>query len=441
MIKPKILIVDDEENILLLIKESLIEISKEIKTFNRAQKAFECFKNEKFDLIITDLKMPEMDGLELVKNIRNIDSDVSIIVMTGFLTVDNAINAIKAGANEYINKPIKPFDIRRIVKRIIEDKTIRQENIELKNKLKEQISFSQYITQSSKIKDIFQKLSKVVTEDTTILLTGETGTGKDLLARLIHYNSHKKHGPFIVFNAAGRPENLIESELFGFEKGSFTGASKSSKGAIEQASNGSLFLDEIGELNQNIQVKLLRFVQDKKFTPIGGKEKDSNARLIAATHRNLEEMIDNSLFRKDLYYRLKVVHFHLPPLRERTEDIYMIAHHYLNEFNLRYHKNIRFSPDCYDMLSRHPWMGNVRELKNFIERTVLFSEEEYIESIDLQNPSKNSKSEAIDKDLPKLSELNRRYIEKVLKITSGNKKKASKILGIDQSTIWRKLKK
>jgi len=441
--KPRIMLVDDEEKILFLIKESLTEITTDISTYNRAKDAYNALEDEEFDLIITDLKMPEMDGLELVKKIREKNTDISIIVMTGFVTVDNAINAIKAGADEYINKPIKPFDIRRTVNRMLDDRKLRQENIELKIKLQEQISFSQFITQSKKIKEMFLRLSKVVSEDTTILLTGETGTGKDLLARLIHFNSQNKNGPFIVFNAAARPENLMESELFGFEKGSFTGASKKSEGAISQADKGTLFLDEIGELKQNLQVKLLRFVQGKKYTPIGGVEKEADTRLIAATNRDLEEMIKDSLFREDLYYRLKVVHFHIPPLRERKEDIYLIAHHYLNEFNCKYTRNIRFSPNCYDMLSEYSWPGNVRELKNFIEKTILFSETDLIESVNIKEGLSNSKTniKTIDDDMPELSVLTERYIEKVLRVTGGNKQKASKILGIDQSTLWRKLKK
>ncbi|MDD2715902.1 MAG: sigma-54 dependent transcriptional regulator [Candidatus Wallbacteria bacterium] len=434
----KILVVDDEQKIQFLISESLKSEGYAVETAGSAEAALEKMGSG-FDLILTDLRMPGMDGFDLIKSIRKTDRQTIIVVMTGYATIDNAINAIKEGADEYLAKPIKPFEIRRLVRRLLEERNLQSENLKLKDELKKSYSFEQFITQSQAVKGIFQKLAQIIDEDTTILLTGESGTGKDLLARLIHFNSLRGKQPFITFSLAARPEQLVNSELFGYKKGSFTGAQVDTPGAIGKASGGTLFLDEIGELKPEIQVHLLHFVQYKAFTPVGGAEEKADVRLIAATNRNLESMVAENRFREDLFYRLKVVHFEIPPLRERKEDIFLLSHFFLNQFNNQYHKNVHFSSGCYDQLSGYPWPGNVRELRHFVERLVLFSDSDLVEDISFETPQIAGDS-GIDGDWPSIDDLNRRYIERVLRHTDGNKQKAAQILGIDQSTLWRKLK-
>lgn len=437
----RILAVDDEDKILFLISECLKTEGHTVDTCAHAAQAAKDLSKGQYDIIFTDLRMPEMDGFEFIRKIREKDSSVIVIVMTGYATIDNAINAIKQGADEYLPKPIKPFEIRRVVTRLLSERSLRMENKELKKELSTKYSFNQFITESQQIKEIFSKLTHIIDEDTTILLTGASGTGKDLLSRLIHFNSQRREKPFITFNLAARPENLVEAELFGYMKGAFTGAVKDTPGAIANASGGTLFLDEIGELKPELQVKILQFVQYKTYTPVGGKEQKADVRLITATNKDLDEMVSDGRFRDDLYYRLNVVHFHLPPLSERNKDIYLIAHHFLTEFNNQYHRNIRLSPECYDRLCTYSWPGNIRELKHYIERLVLFAESDTVTCISFEEEGHVQHNGGIDEDWPELSELNERYIHKVLRHCAGNKQKAAKLLGIDPSTLWRKLKK
>ncbi|MDD5089544.1 MAG: sigma-54 dependent transcriptional regulator [Candidatus Wallbacteria bacterium] len=439
----KILAVDDEEKILFLISESLSSEGYEVTCASGANEALETLSIGAFDLVITDLKMPGMDGLQLIERIRERDQQTIVVVMTGYATIDNAIGAIKQGADEYMSKPVNPFELRRLIKRLLEERMLRRENVKLREELEKQYSFDQFISQSKEIQGIFQKLSHIIDTDTTILLTGRSGTGKDLLARLIHFNSRRKALPFSTFSLAARPEALIEAELFGYKKGSFTGALKDTPGAVERAEGGTLFLDEIGELKPELQVKLLQFVQYKTYTPVGDSERQADVRLIAATNIDLDTMVQSGRFREDLYYRLKVVNFHIPPLCERHEDVYLLAHHYLNHFNNQYHRQVRLSPECYDLLCRMSWPGNVRELKHYLERIVLFSDEELVRMLphDSQQTTQASGNAGLDADWPSLEELDRRYIEKVLNHAEGNKQKAATILGINPSTLWRKLKK
>ena len=390
---PRILVVDDEEIVCESCKRILEEEGYEVETALSGKEAFERMKENSFDIVITDLKMPGIDGMEVLKTFRKDYPDVIIIMITGFSTVETAVEAMKLGAFDYIPKPFTPDEVSIVVKKAIEKKSLLLENIYLRRELQEKYGFHNIVGKSKKMQEIYRIIAKVATTDTTVLIYGQSGTGKELIARAIHFNSPRREKPFVPVDCAVLSENLLESELFGHIRGSFTGAVSTKPGLFEVADGGSVFLDEVGNISMAIQAKLLRVLQEREFTPVGGtKAKKVDIRLIAATNKDLEKMIKEETFREDLYYRLNIVPISLPLLRERQEDIPILAVHFLKKYSEEMGKTIKgFAPEAMERLMKYPWQGNVRELENVIERTVVMIDEEMVRPSHLFLPGQEEK--------------------------------------------------
>ncbi len=383
----------------------LEEEGYEVETAMSGKEAFEKMKAHPFDIVITDLKMPEIDGMEVLKTLRNEYPDVIVIMITGYSTVETAVEAMKLGAFDYIPKPFTPDEVSVVVKKAIEKKTLLLENIYLRQELQEKYGFHNIVGKSKKMQEIYRIIVKVAMTDSTVLIYGQSGTGKELIARAIHFNSARREKQFVPVDCAVLSENLLESELFGHIKGSFTGAITTKPGLFEVADGGTLFLDEVGNISLSIQAKLLRVLQEREFTPVGGtKAKKVDIRLIAATNKDLEKMIKEETFREDLYYRLNIVPIYLPPLRERQEDIPLLAIHFLKKYADGMGKNIKgFTPEAMEKLMKYSWPGNVRELENVIERTVVMIEDEMVKPGHLLLPGMQEK-EISEKQIPMTSE-------------------------------------
>lgn len=382
----KILVVDDEENIRTIIKRAF---QKEGFTVNGAPSGNEALKElsrTSYDLVITDLKMPDGDGITLLKQIHSLYPETMVMVITAYASTESAVEAMKAGAIDYIVKPINIEELRIIVRNALEKKILKEENLRLKRELYEKYSFHNLIGKSKKIREIFSLIEKIAPTNSTVLITGESGTGKELVAKAIHFSSFRKDQPFVSINCGALPENLLESELFGHVKGSFTGAYTDKKGLFEIAHKGTILLDEISEMSLWMQVKLLRVLQEKKIRRVGGtEEKEVDVRIIASTNVDLREKIREGKFREDLYYRLNVIRINLPPLRERREDIPLLVEHFIKIYNQKTGKNIKgIREDALKILESYHWPGNVRELENCIERAIVFetSDQITIDSID-----------------------------------------------------------
>lgn len=372
----KVLIVDDEhelrKSVVSILKNSHQSIQFEITEASNGQEALDLVKSSFFDLILMDVRMPEMNGLEALKEIKEHDPRTFVVIMTAHSNLNDAITAIKDGAYDYVEKPVSPEKLTSIVKKSIEAQEMVS-NLAASNPIFDDDIESEMIGSNSKMKEVFGLIYKLCKVETTVLIRGENGTGKELVARAIHFNSPRKSGNFVAVNCGAIPENLMESEFFGHEKGAFTGAIERKIGKFQLANNGTLFLDEIGELKPEMQVKLLRAIQEKKFTPVGSnREVKTNARIIAATNRNLEKMMETSEFREDLFYRLNVMPIFLPPLRERADDIPVLAQTFLQKFSKTHGKNITsLDSDCLDLMKKYRWPGNIRELENVIERAFI----------------------------------------------------------------------
>ncbi len=378
MANGKILVVDDEEIVLLSCRRILNEEGYDVETRLSGPEALELLKQEGFDLAILDLKMPVMSGIDLLHLIKQDYPHMPVIMITGYATVETAVDAMKAGALDYLPKPFTPDEVVMVVKKALETRTLMLENLYLRGEL--QYRFENIIGTSPKMQEVYRYIVKVAPTNSTVFITGESGTGKELIARAVHVNSHRKDRQFIPVDCAVLSENLLESELFGHMKGSFTGAVVTKPGLFEVADGGTLFLDEIGNISPATQSKLLRVIQEREFTPVGGvRPKKVDIRLIAATNKDLLSKIKDGTFREDLYYRLNIVPIHLPPLRERPEDIPLLAQHFLKKFGSEMgRKALTLSPAAAQLLCQYPWPGNIRELENIIERIVIMAEEEVI---------------------------------------------------------------
>jgi two-component system NtrC family response regulator len=376
----KILVVDDEEIILLSCERVLTEEGYEIQTRLSGKEALELLAEELFDLAIVDLKMPGMDGIELLRAIKRDYPHISVIMITGYSTIESAVEAMKAGAVDYLPKPFTPDQVTLVVKKALDARNLMLENLYLRNELQAKYRFENIIGSSKKMQEIYRLIAKVAPTHSTVLITGESGTGKELIARAVHFNSLRKDRPFVPVDCAVLSENLLESELFGHVKGSFTGAIVTKPGLFEVADGGTLFLDEIGNISLTTQSKLLRVIQEREFTPVGGtKLKKVDVRILAATNKDLPEKIKEGTFREDLFYRLNIVPIHLPPLRERPEDIPLLAQHFLEKYCRELDKKLKaLSPAAVELLVRHSWPGNVRELENTMERVAVMTDEEVI---------------------------------------------------------------
>jgi len=405
MASAKILVVDDEEIVCLSCQRILIEEGYEVRTCLSGQEGLKLLSEEPFDLAIVDLKMPRMDGMEVLQAIKRDYPQIPVIMITGYATVETAVEAMKSGAFDYLPKPFTPDEVAVVVKKALETRSMMLENLYLRGEIQTKYRFENIIGTSKKMQEIYRLIAKVAPTNSTVLITGESGTGKELIARAIHYNSQRKDRQFVPVDCAVLSENLLESELFGHIKGSFTGAIVTKPGLFEVADSGSLFLDEIGNISLAMQSKLLRVIQEREFTPVGGtKLRKVDIRLIAATNKDLPEKIKEGTFREDLYYRLNIVPIPLPPLRERQEDISLLAQHFLKKYCQELGKNPqRLSPAAMDLLMRYSWPGNVRELENLMERVVIMTDEEVILPRHFPFPLQES-SEGITFDVPKTSE-------------------------------------
>jgi DNA-binding NtrC family response regulator len=401
----RILVVDDEMIVCESCKRILEEEGYEVETALSGREAFEKMKANPFDIVITDLKMPGIDGMEVLRTFRKEYPDSIIIMITGFSTVETAVEAIKLGAFDYIPKPFTPDEVSIVVKKAIEKKNLMLENIYLRQELQEKYGFHNIVGKSKKMQEIYRVIAKVATTDSTVLIYGQSGTGKELIARAIHFNSPRREKQFVPVDCAVLSENLLESELFGHVRGSFTGAVTTKPGLFEVADGGTVFLDEVGNISLSIQAKLLRVLQEREFTPVGGtKAKKVDIRLIAATNKDLEKMIKEETFREDLYYRLNIVPIYLPGLRERPEDIPLLAVHFLKKYAEEMGKAIKgFTPEAMEKLMRYPWPGNVRELENVIERTVVMIDDEMVRVEHLILPGQQEK-EILENQIPMTSE-------------------------------------
>jgi DNA-binding NtrC family response regulator len=449
-----ILITEDDE----LSRDNLAELLKEqgyqIKTVCDGREGIESFLEDKFDLVITDLRMPNVDGLEFLKFIKDNNRDNLVIMITGYGTVNSAVEAMKLGAFDFITKPIKDDIVKLSVNRAMSFAKLRDENISLKEHLKERQDFDKIIGYSDCMKKIFDTIDKVSNSDSTIVIYGESGTGKELVARAIHFKSDRKSQPMIAVNCGAIPEDLLESELFGHEKGAFTGAIRNRMGRFELAQGGTIFLDEIGDMSPALQVKVLRVIQEKQFERIGGvKTINADVRIITATNQNLETAVAEKRFREDLYYRINVIPIHLPALRERGSDIMILANHFLINFNKLKRKNVeRITPEAVNYFMAYTWPGNVRELQNLIEMLVVMKEEGEIGIYDLppkiRTPQKTIASTA-NFDLTqeginfndRISQLEKELLLKALKMSGGVKNRAAKLLNLNRTTLVEKLKR
>lgn len=405
MAVPRILVVDDEMIVCESCKRILEEEGYEAETALSGKEAFERMKANPFDIVITDLKMPGIDGMEVLKTFRKEYPDSIIIMITGFSTVETAVEAMKLGAFDYIPKPFTPDEVAIVVKKAIEKKNLMLENIYLRQELQGKYGFHNIVGKSKKMQEIYRIIAKVAVTDSTVLIYGQSGTGKELIARAIHFNSPRREKQFVPVDCAVLSENLLESELFGHVRGSFTGAVTTKPGLFEVADGGTVFLDEVGNISLSIQAKLLRVLQEREFTPVGGtKTKKVDIRLIAATNKDLEKMIKEEVFREDLYYRLNIVPISLPILKERQEDIPLLAVHFLKKYAEEMGKTIKgFTPEAMEKMMRYPWPGNIRELENVVERTVVMIDDEMVRVEHLMLPGQQEK-EILENQIPLTSE-------------------------------------
>ena len=447
MPQASILVVDDEESMCKFMEIMLKKEGYAVTTSQDAHSALQRIKTEKYDLVIADLMMPQMSGLELLSQVKSMDQGVDFIVMTAFASVDSAIEALKKGAFDYITKPFKVDEIKIAVKKSLEQKSIARENILLKRELQSEFDSNRLIGNSPEIVKLKKMAEKIAKSDSTVLIEGESGTGKELIARAIHYHSQRSGQPFITINCAALPENLLESELFGHVKGSFTGAIKDKDGLFMVADGGTFFLDEVGMTSLSIQAKLLRVLEEKEITPVGGTVPlKVDVRLIAATNANLEQEVKQGNFRTDLYYRLHVIPITLPTLRERRDDIKLLSSYFVKKYCQKMQMEEKvISDDTMERLLTYKWPGNVRELENAVEHAVLLSRGNQIDLADL--PKKIQEDEKFNlvteekPAVPALETIEKAYIFWVLSQTGWQKGKAASILGIDSSTLYRKIEK
>lgn len=440
-----ILVIDDEDSMCNFMEIMLSKEGYSVDSTTSPPEGISWLKQKNYDLLIADLQMPEMTGIEVLKNVKSFKAGQEVIVMTAYASVDTAIEAMKQGAADYITKPFKVDEIKLIIEKSINRTALIHENVQLKKQLQGDNSFDNFIGTSEPVVQLKKLARRVASSDSTVLIRGESGTGKDLIAKAIHHHSTRCGGPFVSINCAALPETLLESELFGHKKGSFTGAVKDKDGLFKVADGGTFFLDEVGNTSLAIQVKLLRVLEEKKITPVGHTQPiEVDVRLIAATNAELEDDVKAGRFRADLFYRLNVIPITIPPLRERAEDIPILIEHFIRRFCAKAGREPKeIMPDALELLSSYHWPGNVRELENTIERAILLSRSAALERGDF--PERLSKSEPegvvqpVQPSNPTLESIEKAYIHYVLTQTEGKKSEAAKILGIDSSTLYRKL--
>lgn len=442
--KSKILLVDDEVAHLKTLERLFTKEGHEVLTAENGEDALDIIRAERVHLVITDLKMGEVDGMDLLKLVRTLQPEAEVILMTAFGTVERAVRGMKAGAYDFVSKPIKRATILKAARQALERQALVAENRKLKAKLADLTNDRNIVGQSPAFRDALDLVRQVASSDATVMLTGESGTGKELFARMIYELSERADEPFVAVNCAALPESILESELFGYEEGAFTGANQRKIGRFEAADGGTLFLDEIGELTPQVQVKLLRVLQEGEFERLGSNQPVRvDVRIVAATHKDLEEEMEAGNFREDLYYRLNVVNIEIPPLRHRLEDAPLLAEHFLGKYREKNNREISgLSREALDALSGYKWPGNVRELENVIERAVVLDKDGLIDVDDLPDHIVAHEGETRHITIPlgtPLDEIEQRVLHETLKMTGGDKKLAAKLLDISTRTIYRKL--
>lgn len=442
----KILIADDEKEIRQTLLMVLRDEGYDCTTVADGAKAIEAVREGHFDILISDLKMPEADGIEVLEQTQKLSSQTLTMIITAHATIETAVEALRKGASDYILKPLDFDEVIIRIQNLLEHKKLVQENRYLREQIDKKFNFNHIIGESKPMKQIYEMIGRVSQASTHVLISGASGTGKELVARAIHSESDRSDKPFLALNCGSIPENLVESELFGHKKGAFTGAEKDKEGIFEAAGSGTVFLDEIGELPPNIQVALLRVLQEKEVKPVGSNQMIAiDARIIAATNKELEKEVERGNFREDLYYRLNVVEIKLPPLKERKEDVPILAHHFVNKYNRELNRAVKgIDSGAMSALLSYEWKGNVRELENVIERAVLLGNQDHITVEDLP-ASIRDKGEEVQIDSQSLDSavqaFEKHHIESVLKRTEGNKSETARLLGIDPSTLYRKMER
>jgi DNA-binding NtrC family response regulator len=442
----KILVIDDEQSLLDVLQAAMINEGYEVTTTTRPDEAIRILRDDRMDAVITDLKMTPLDGIQVLQEAKKVDSDIVVIMITAFGSIETAVEAMKNGAYDYVIKPFRMDEIRMTLKRALAHRNLVKENFSLKRELAGRYRFENIVGASGVMQKLFRKMEKLADTDSTVLIYGESGTGKELVARALHYNSGRREKPFVAVSCGALPETLLESELFGHTKGAFTGAVANKDGLFKVADGGSLFLDEVGSTSPAIQASLLRVLQEKEIRPVGATRNIKvDVRVISASNERLEDKIKQGGFREDLYYRLSVIPLDLPSLRERREDIPLLVDHFMRHALAKRGSaiDVKMGPDVLDVLMSYNWPGNVRELENAIERIVALSDGGLIQidqlperilvprDVSSETHTKNLKEFVMEKELL--------HIRRILKETGGDKKKAARLLGIDLATLYRKM--
>ena len=444
--KKRVLAIDDEPAMTEWLKILLEHAGYDVRTALIGTRGDELFKSWHPDAVITDMMLPDIDGIELVRKFKQNDPEAEVIVITGQGNIPRSVEAVKAGAFDFLEKPIDAERLLDKLEKALKQKSLIDENEQLKQRLQDRYGLGNVVGKSKKMQDLFELIESVAASEANILIQGENGTGKELIANAIHYKSKRSKGPFIKINCAAIPKDLIESELFGYKKGAFTGASMDKEGLFEMAEGGSLLLDEIGEMPPYLQTKLLRVLQEREYRPIGSDRLvHVDFRLICATNIDLDLALREGKLREDLYFRINTITLRVPPLRERSEDIPLLCNHFLSKFNQRYQKSVRaISPAAYHLLIRNRWPGNVREIENAIERAVLVSKTGEILPNDLPEQIREEGTPSQDFTIPPhrtLSEIEKMAILQTLQRTNWNKQEAAQILGLYRPTLYSKMKK
>jgi DNA-binding NtrC family response regulator len=440
MSKRKILIVDDEQPVRDSLREWFLEDGFDVQTAEDGNAALRKMHDGPYDIMVLDLKMPGMDGITLQRRVREIDKDAAIIILTAYASVQTAVEALKLGAFDYITKPVDPDELSNTVRNALTQKELSEENVRLREKVSELTLPAAIIGESYRMRRVMEMIQTVAETDATVVIRGESGTGKELIARAIHSQSQRRFAPIVAVNCGSITETLLESELFGHEKGAFTGAQYRRKGKIELAHGGTLFLDEIGDIPAKMQIDLLRVLETKTFTRLGGNtEINSDFRLVCATNKNLESLVAEGVFREELYYRINVFSIEVPPLRDRHEDIPLLAEYFVEKYARAMGKPVRpISPEAAEVLADYRWPGNVRELENAIERAMVIGTGPDIASTDLPLSVGNESGELPDASL---AAVEKRHIERLLGELAGNITRTARALGIDRGTLYNKMKR
>jgi len=439
----KILVVDDEPSILRLLEEALTQWGYQVKCAASGDEALAAIRGDLFDAVLTDIRMPEMSGLDLLREIKRHDDSIEVVMMTGYPTIVSAVEALKEGAYDYLSKPVILDELRHLMARMTERRFLRGEVTSLRERLGEELTVTELVGNSQPMQRVKEIIAKVAATDSPVLIEGESGTGKELVAAAIHRLSPRAKGPFIPVNCSAIPEDLLESEFFGHVRGAFSGAVSDSLGLFRGANEGTIFLDEIAELSPALQVKLLRVLQEMQVRPVGStKAYAVDVRVIAATNRDLDRTVAEGTLRQDLYYRLNVVRISLPPLRTRREDIAAIVNHFVRRFNRRFRRDVRgMTPEALETLNRYDFPGNVRELENLIERAYAMGARDQITLGDLPSLTAGSAAPAVGSGaIPQLADVEKELILRALSFYKDDKEAAAQALGISRRTIYRRLK-